>query len=165
MRTARVAVRVSLCMRGRMIYFDRRVYTQCVLITKISSRIVSRHSSPLNNRSSIYRGSDNFAIPPFHLTSRDRWGSFPGKNYSCEFLIIYSDYSFQIWLGAGNIRKLWLYVWAWYGENFVVWYEFFSSNRIIAMLSIAITFLFLNKVASTLVSFRVKFVFSYDLGK
>lgn len=45
-------------MRGRMIYFDRRVYTQCALITKVF--IADRLETPVAIDKVLHRGSDNF---------------------------------------------------------------------------------------------------------
>lgn len=58
-------------MRGRMIYFDRRVYTQCVLITKVF--IADHLETPVAFDKVLGKGSDYFHRDiPSHPYSLDR---------------------------------------------------------------------------------------------
>lgn len=92
-------------MCGRMIYFDRRVYTQCALITKIL--IADRLETP------VAFDNGQVLIEAVIISVRDTPRSRPHSRDRCacrvkiirvNLITIYSGYSDQIWLDAGNIR-------------------------------------------------------------
>lgn len=153
---------VSLCMRGRMIYFDRRVYTQCALITKIF--VADRLETPVavsdNGHVFVEAVIISIAIYPISplLAKIDEL-----RNKSCPCR--YSDYSFKFlawcWEYFENIVNL---IWTKYR---LIWILSLESNNTIAALLMATQFLFLNSVASShsrLLSSSRQAYLSYDLG-